>query len=309
MPFGDARGAAYGFSTGDLNEDGVVDIAMARSDAPNVLYLGALPEIHEPEPEPGIWLMQSDGVFVSPLALSEGTNEEPDFSPDGRKVVFDSDRDGARNLYVIDLDTGELSQLTDSPAKEDHGAWSPDGEWIVYQYELGGNTDVWKIRADGTEKQRLTSHSARDGWPDWSPDGNTIAFASQRTGARQIYLMDPDGSNVRKLTSSGSNDDPAWSPIGEQIAFNSTRDGNNEIYLMQADGSEQRNLTQTPQLNEDKTTWSAGGLVFTQRSSTARHAATIDLETNAITRLTDQDDYCSRPSMSPDGRWVVVECR
>lgn len=94
----------------------------------------------------------------------------------------------------MNVDGTNLVQLTDSPAKEDHGAWSPDGRFIAYQHDAGDNTDVYVMAAEGSDKTRLTTHTARDGWPDWSPESRNIASSSERDGHREIYVMNRDGT-------------------------------------------------------------------------------------------------------------------
>ena len=110
------------------------------------------------------------------LTNNDNSDEEPEWSPDGTVILFDSDRAGSNDLYVMKADGSGLIRLTDGPAKEDHGTWSSDGSRIAYQHELEGNTDVYVMSANGSGRRRLTDHGARDGWTDWSPDGKRIVW-------------------------------------------------------------------------------------------------------------------------------------
>ena len=100
--------------------------------------------------------------------------------------MFDSERNGNADIFVMNIDGTHLVQLTNSTAKEDHGAWSPDGKFIAYQYNAGDNTDVYLINVDDSNQIRLTTHKARDGWPGWSPDGKQIVFSSERDGPERF---------------------------------------------------------------------------------------------------------------------------
>ena len=149
-----------------------------------------------------IGIIRRDGSGSSLIVVSSASDEEPDWSPDGKRIAFDSGRNGNNDIFIIDIKGKNLQQLTNSPAKEDHASWSPDGKRIAYQHEWQGNTDVYVMNADGSNKTRLTTHAARDGWPDWSPDGSLIVFSSERDGQREIYVMNRNGDDQKRLTNS-----------------------------------------------------------------------------------------------------------
>ena len=110
-----------------------------------------------------IWIVSVASGGARPLIIHPASDQEPEWSPDGKRILFDSDRAGDADIYVMAPDGSGLQQITSSVAKEDHGAWSPDGHLIAYQYDAGDNTDVWVMRADGTAPRRLTTYPARDG--------------------------------------------------------------------------------------------------------------------------------------------------
>jgi Periplasmic component of the Tol biopolymer transport system len=94
--------------------------------------------------------------------------EDPAWSPDGRRIAFQSKRDGNLEIYVINLDGTGLSRLTDHPAADGRPAWSPDGQWIAFESDRDGKLDIYIMRADGSDVRRITSNAGKNGWPSWA---------------------------------------------------------------------------------------------------------------------------------------------
>ncbi|HEX2094789.1 MAG TPA: hypothetical protein VHG28_20460 [Longimicrobiaceae bacterium] len=163
----------------------------------------------------------------------------PSWSPDGRWLVFESDRASFRDLYRIGRDGGGLRRLTDNREGNFEPAVSPDGGWIAFASSRDGNAELYLMRADGSGQRRLTAFHRDDWGAQWSPDGGTLLFLSNREGADRIFLMRPDGTGLRKLgeaadTGAARADvqeaDPAWSPDGGGIAYTvRTREGASRI--------------------------------------------------------------------------------
>ena len=170
----------------------------------------------------------------------------PPVSPAPGKIVFASDRDGDRDIYVINSDGSGRVQITNDPADDYAPKWSPDGTQIVFVSNRDGNAELYLIDAKGENLVRLTDNPAEDTAPDWSPDGSRIVFVSTRDEPTELYLMDVSKkeSGVSRLTKNELWEDfPTWSPDGDKVMFQAKRQGNSFIlYTITADGKEQKNL-------------------------------------------------------------------
>jgi len=168
------------------------------------------------------------------------------------KIAFVSNRDGNKEIYVMNADGTDQKNLTKNIADDSNPVWSPDGTKIAFVSKRDGNNEIYVMNGDGTDQTRLTTNASDDVYPLWSPDSTKIVFVSKRDGNNEIYVMNADGTSQTRLTTAGGlypewsgGSNPAWSPDGTKIAFSSMR-GNDvdlQIYVMNADGSKQIRLT------------------------------------------------------------------
>jgi Tol biopolymer transport system component len=178
-----------------------------------------------------IWIMNSDGSYPHQLTDINGGACQPDWSPDGKRLVFISPC--ARNqetyigssLFLIDADGSNQMALSTVPGGDFDPAWSPDGKKIAFtSLRSSGRPRIYVMDLDAPENtalQRLSDQYSRDLQPAWSPDGSKIAFVTTRKGASQIWIMDADGQNQEIFSRSGSaiNSHPVWSPDSKVILF------------------------------------------------------------------------------------------
>ncbi len=199
--------------------------------------------------------------------ITDGSGNVLNFSwsPDGQRLVFDSDKDGDYEIYIINVDGSQLIQLTNNSIQDNDPDWSPDGTQIVYTVWETDRQAIYIMNSDGTNTNRLTTGFT----PSWSPDGSRIAFGRLEDG---IFTIDPGGGNLTRLTDSstyGWDYYPEWSPDGTKILFGSNRhqpgDALTEsVYIMDADGKGVGRLTQS--WGQAPYTWSPDGrwIVYTK---------------------------------------------
>ena len=158
-----------------------------------------------------------------------------------RPILFTSDRDGNREIYLMQPDGSGLTRLTNNNRIDDYAVLSPDGQKIAFSSDRTVLFQLWVMNVDGSGVTQVTQGIQSPITPSWSPDGQRIAFLSFRDG--DVYVMNADGSALSQLTSNADWDGtPSWAHDGRQILFASKRDGNREVYVMNIDGTGQTRL-------------------------------------------------------------------
>ena len=125
------------------------------------------------------------------------------YSPDGRKIAFESARGGTSNIWLSNADGSRPVQITSATSQTGTPRWSPDGRRLVFDSLEGGNWDIYVIGVDGGMPRRLTQESSEEGTGTWSRDGRFIYFHSDRTGRSEIWKIPAGGGTAVQVTRGG----------------------------------------------------------------------------------------------------------
>lgn len=164
-----------------------------------------------------------------------GEDRDPALSPDGMRIAFSSRRNGYWDLYILDLNSGQVERVTDTPDYEGAPSWSPDGQWLAYEAYLNDNLDIYirSLSNPADPPVQLTDDPGPDSSPAWSPQGRQIAFVSARSGEDEIWLASLDRIDDRfqdlSQTSYTAESQPAWSPDGRYLAWGMDSGGSRSI--------------------------------------------------------------------------------
>jgi len=209
-----------------------------------------------------IFTANADGGNIKPLTKTAGYDAEATLSPDGKKIIFTSMRDGDLDLYVMDTGGKNVKRLTNELGYDGGAFFSPDGKQIVYRsyhprteseiarykQRLGenliepNNFEVWVMNADGTNKRQVTRLGAASFAPFFTPDGKRIIFCTNyfATDARKrnfdLALIKVDGTGLERVTFEETFDGfPMFSPDGKKLVFasnrNAAKQGDTNVFI------------------------------------------------------------------------------
>ena len=189
-----------------------------------------------------------NGKIIKQLTNSPFYDAEATLSPDGKKMIYTSTKDGDIELYILELKSGKEKRITNELGY-DGGAWfSPDGKKIIWrasrpkteaainEYKellaqdlvAPTNMEVWVANVDGSDAKQVTNFGQANWAPTFMPDSKRIIFASNHEYKRgfpfNLYTINGDGSNLQKVSrDKGFDAFPMFSPDGKRIVFASNR--------------------------------------------------------------------------------------
>jgi Tol biopolymer transport system component len=234
------------------------------------------------------------------LIASTKTETAPEFSPDGKRIGFASDRSGTMQIWVCDQDGSNPLQLTSLPGPgAELPAWSPDGRSIAFQSAARGNWDIYVLPAEGGVPRRLTAEGSNDSGPGWSRDGRWVYFGSNRTGRFEVWKVPAEGGTAVQVTRNGGYR-PVESRDGRFVYYTKGQTLRDAWKIPAGAGQE------TPFLENLRSRWSLadGGIyLFEQEPDGRWFLKFVDFATRRKRPVTVvAGTPVSGPTVSPDGR-------
>lgn len=282
-----------------------------------------------------VWVVGVDGGRAERLTVHPANDSTPVWSPDGKAIIFSSDRYGNSDLFRMNADGSGLKRLTAISASETPYSVSPDGKWVYGQTNAFGRRDLFKVAATGGDLIRLTSHPYESKYhPSLSPDGKRVVYAiggrpSNAVNPRQqgsdtgdLWVADNSSplKNHRRMTQNESFDFfPVWTQADE-ILFLSNRSGTTNVWRMSKDGKSPRQLTKhegdlvtnlSTSADGSVIAYELGSEVMVLREGTPKPLVVRvpeDQRTNPESELS----LTSNPSdfaVAPDGKRIVLALR
>ena len=225
------------------------------------------------DPAYEIYEADTKGNLLRRLTHARGYDAEGSWSPDGKTIVFASNRDAYdralsgeeqkaleqdasrfMDIYVMDADGGNVRRLTDTPGYDGGPFFSADGRRIVWRrFDTSGKVaEIWTMSADGSDQRRITDLGVMSWAPYFHPSGDYIIFSNNAHGYGnfELYIVDAEGRSppVRVTGTDGFDGLPVFTPDGKQLAWSSARtgDGQPQIFIADWDDAAARELLGLP---------------------------------------------------------------
>jgi len=247
-----------------------------------------------------IWRVNLSDAREPPTQLIASTRADinPQYSPDGNKIVFNSNRSGNDELWVCDADGSNPVQLV-AMGFSASARWSPDGQRIAFDSNVTGTYQIYVVSAHGGRPQRMTRSAANDARPSWSHDGNWIYFESNRTGW-QIWKIPAGGGEAVQVTRQGGYN-PLESKDGKTIYYTKSESAPGPLWKVPAEGGDESQVLDS--VNGRVFAATTGGIYFISQ----RRLQYFDFSTGISKSILtiEKPTAGSLLSVSPDERWLL----
>ena len=258
-----------------------------------------------------LWRLPHPGGSRSTEARQKllASSANASYSPDGRRIAFESTRAGVSNIWLSNADGSRPVQLTTSKSHSGTPRWSPDGRRLVFDSIEAGNLDLYVMDADGGTPRRLTQEASEDGTGTWSRDGRYIYFHSDRTGRLEIWKIPADGGTAVQVTRGGGYY-AVESVDGTELYY--SKAFSSGIWRMPVSGGEESEVVKGP-LHWQNWALARTGLYHTTLRPVAggRQEFTIQYldfssgRTAPVNRKEGAESSYQYLAVSPDEKWIL----
>lgn len=260
-----------------------------------------------PPPLPPQALPMADVLLYEPGV----ENAYPRLSNDGRRLLYQSDRTGRWQLFVMDLATRESVCISDGSADDNFADWSPDGEWVAFVSNRDGDEEVYRMRIDGRDVERLTADPARDIHPYFSPDGEQILFNSDRAGGSlDVWRIGLADRALQRMTQGSAEETCArYAPDMRSFVMLANDATHDDVFVVDVATARATNVTATPNVRDGWPTFDRDGRwIYFSSMATGRHCVhRIRKDGTGAEQLTTGGDGIEdgRAVLGADGRTLV----
>jgi TolB protein len=238
-------------------------------------------------------------------------NAYPRLSNDGKRILYQSNRTGRWQLFIMEIATRKQTRITNDTHNNNFVDWSADNQWVAFVSDRDGNEEIYRMKTDGTGIERLTNDPARDIHPYFSPDGKYLLFNSTRAnGSLDVYRMNLADRKVEPITRSPMEETCArYSPDMKWIVLLRNDIERDDIALLEVATGKMNWLTNTPGITDGWPMFSADGKwIYFSSMETGRHSVRrIRPDGTGEESLTDapEGEEHGRAFISKDGRTVI----
>ena len=206
-----------------------------------------------------LYLCDADGQGLLQVTRDNTISIGPNWSPDGRQIVYTSYLKGFPDIYSIDVASGSRRRLCNFPGLNTGASLSPNGREMAVILSRDGNPELYVMNVNGGGLVRLTqTRRAAEASPSWSPDGSRIVYVSDQAGTPQLYMVSRSGGEPRRLTSRGSqNVAPDWGR-NNMIAYASLFGSRWNICVLDPESLQTKQIT-TGDADYEDPTWAPDG--------------------------------------------------
>ncbi len=251
----------------------------------------------------------SQRAVATRFLSSTRDDASPRYSPDGKRIAFQSDRTGNPEIWMCDSEGQNLTQLTFfRKGVAGTPQWSPDGNQIAFDYRATGMSDVYVINVAGGVPRRVTTENSDDSVPSWSKDGRYIYFASNRGGDLEVWKTPVDGGQAVQLTKQGGF--TAFESADGKYLYYSKNSGCPGVWRIPTDGGEEVLVLRQPGAgNWGQWALANDGIYFINLKADAGQSVELfsfaTQNTTRVVVLGKIDEFVSGLAVSPDGHHIL----